>query len=160
MSTSVVCGDPKAVHALSTMWRQQISRQKLDLNPVYLFVNTAQQWLITSQCIPAFGRRVLLYSPIWLKESEPAGMTRGLLESHDTVFLITFQKWKMEIHLNQSIKHLNLLEYNQHPAHPLSRPKARWEKKLLVFDIKLSDLMLVNWWKYQTQAQKKQWNKR
>lgn len=30
--------------------------------------------------------------------------------------------------------------------HPLSRPNARWEKKLLVFDMRLSDLILVNWW--------------
>lgn len=40
------------------------------------------------KCITAFGHRVVLFSPIWLKESDPAGMMRGLVESEDTVFLI------------------------------------------------------------------------
>lgn len=35
------------------------------------------------------GPAEALSSPIWLKESEPAGMMRGFVESKDTVFLIT-----------------------------------------------------------------------
>lgn len=45
--------------------------------------------LIQIKCIVDFGHRVALFSPIWLKESDPAGMMRGLLESQDKVFLIT-----------------------------------------------------------------------
>lgn len=54
------------------------------------------------KCITAFGHRVALCSPIWLKESEPAGMMRGFVMSEDIVFLITtFKKTIKLTPLNQ-----------------------------------------------------------
>lgn len=119
-----------------------------------------------------------LLSPIWPKESDPAGTTRGLAGSKETVFLIAqvdpsqptstsqhlmlvclclrctvFTKLSQTQNTGESAEAGRVVNVSWalcgqcvwQPPHPLSRPNARWEKKLLVLDMRLTDLLLVNW---------------